>query len=312
MGRKSNLPHDTPVETPAVGAIIEAADLGPDAEVLGAQALSVARGVETLEAAYTAWRELIDAHVRARQRWADERKRLEEQGALLLGAIRAASPVAGSVDALAKTTSLEAFVLDAKKKLEDAQQSLESRAKEADRAFDVELARLRAELVARVTRQAAKLRPLFKLAVRTLGEDRRVLHAHRLGEDESVVALFALTGRIPSRYGFLSDDSTEDLSAVPPVLYADEGVTDVRPKASLVGSLLESRAEVWPVKGSLPTQLPGGAWMRWVARGVVLEAEVQDGEVFRNQLTRDEAERITGLLLANKLAGKLELELVRD
>jgi hypothetical protein len=52
--------------------------------------------------------------------------------------------------------------------------------------------------------------------------------------------------------------------------------------------------------------------MRWVARGVVLEAEVQDGEVFRNQLTRDEAERITGLLLANKLAGKLELELVRD
>lgn len=70
--------------------------------------------------------------------------------------------------------------------------------------------------------------------------------------------------------------------------------------------------EVWPVKGMLPMALPDETWLRWISRGAVLEAEVQDGDGFRNVLTHTEAERITGLLLSHKLAGKLELELVRE
>ena len=58
--------------------------------------------------------------------------------------------------------------------------------------------------------------------------------------------------------------------------------------------------------------LPDGTWLRWISRGAVLEAEIQEGEGFRNLLTHDEAERITGLLLSHKLAGRLELELVRE
>ena len=69
---------------------------------------------------------------------------------------------------------------------------------------------------------------------------------------------------------------------------------------------------MWPVKGMLPLTLPDGSWLRWLTRGPVLEAEVQDGEGFRNLLTQQEAERVTGLLLSHKLAGKLELELVRE
>ena len=313
--KRQGLPRDTPVDFPAPvsGALIEAAELGPDPEVLGAQALLRARSVETLEVAYGAWAELQDAHRAARRRWEEERKRLSEQGRLLLGAVKAAgvAPSPGETG-LARVNALDAFLKDAKEKLAAAQLQLEDRARSTEQAFVNELKRVREELMARIARQAATVRPVFKLMIRVLAGERRILHAHRLGEDESVIALFALSGRIPSRYGFLFDDSTEDAMATPPVLYADEGVTELRPRASALSATLSGLNEVWPVKGTLPMALPDGTWLRWISRGAVLEAEVQDGDGFRNVLTHTEAERITGLLLSHKLAGKLELELVRE
>jgi hypothetical protein len=79
--------------------------------------------------------------------------------------------------------------------------------------------------------------------------------------------------------------------------------------------ILTARAEVWPIKAMIPLWVQSGdgsqVLCRWLERGAVMEAEVADGEAFRNLLTRDEAERITGALLALKLDGKLDLELVR-
>lgn len=313
---KKSLPRDTPVDTPAAtapGALIEAAELGPDAEFLGAQALARARSVETLEVAYAAWAELQEAHRAARRRWEDERKRLSEQGSLLLGAVKAAGASPTTTESgLAKTNALDGFLVEAKDKLAGAQRQLEDRARSAEEAFQAELGKLREELRDRVARQSASIHPVFKLALRVLAGERRILHAHRLGADESVIALYALTGRIPSRYGFLFDDSTDEVLAAPPTLYADEGVTQLRPTTSALAAVLTARAEVWPVKGMLPMPLPDGTWLRWISRGAVLEAEIQDGEGFRNLLTHEEAERITGLLLSHKLAGRLELELVRE
>ncbi len=313
--KKQALPRDTPADFPAPvsGALIEAAELGPDPEMLGAQALLRARSVETLEVAYGAWAELQDAHRAARRRWDEERKRLSEQGSLLLGAVKAAAvaPSSGEVG-LVKTNALDAFLRDAKEKLAAAQLQLEERARSAEQAFVSELRKVREELRSRIDRQAATVRPVFRLMIRVLAGERRILHAHRLGEDESVIALFALSGRIPSRYGFLFDDSTDDAMATPPVLYADEGVVALRPTPSALYQTLSGLTEVWPVKGMLPMALPDGTWLRWISRGAVLEAEVQDGDGFRNVLTHTEAERITGLLLSHKLAGKLELELVRE
>lgn len=310
---KRSLPRDTPVDTPAVaapGALIEAAELGPDPGALGARA----RSVETLEGAYSAWAELLEAHGLARRRWEDERKRLSEQGALLLGAVKAAGASPTQSEAgLARSNALDGFLVEAKEKLAAALSQLEDQAKTSEEAFQAQLGQVRAELRERIARQSATVRPVFKLAIRVLSGERRILHAHRLGPDESVIALYALTGRIPSRYGFLFDDSTDDALAAPPVLYADEGVTDRRPPSTTaLASVLEARAEVWPVKGMLPMILPDGTWLRWISRGAVLEAEVQEGEAFRNLLSHDEAERITGLLLSHKLAGRLELELVRE
>lgn len=313
MKRKQSLPRDTPTDTPAVsgGALIEAAETGPDADALGA--LARIRSLETLEAAYEAWAELQQAHREARRRWAEERQRLVEQGRLLLGAVKAAGASANpSETSLANTSALDGFLLEAKEKLAAAQRELEARAQSAEEAFGRALNTLREELRSRVVRQAATHRPVFKLALRVLAGERRILHARRLGADESVIALFALTGRIPTRYEFLFDDSTDDALAAPPVLYADEGMTELRPTASALAEALAGRPEVWPVKGMLPMILPDGTWLRWISRGAVLEAEVLEGEGFRNVLTHDEAERITGLLLSHKLAGRLELELVRE
>lgn len=302
---------DTPVDTPAVGALIEAAELGPDAHLLGSQALQRARSVETLEVAYAAWAELQEAHQLARKRWDEERKRLTEQGTLLLGAVKAAGP-SGTQEGLSRAGALEVFLAEAKARLAAAQQQLEARALGAELVFNEELGKVKDELHTRIARQSAAVRPVFKLAIRVLPGERRILHAHRLGPDESVIALFALTGRIPSRYGFLFDDSTDDAMVAPPVLYPDEGVTDVRPTSSGLARLLSERAAVWPVKGMLPLTLPDGTWLRWISRGAVLEAEVQEGDGFRNILSQDEAERMTGLLLSHKLSGRLELELVRE
>lgn len=309
------LPRDTPLDTPIVpssGPLIEAAELGPDAVVIGARALARARSVETLEVAYEAWLELREAHAAAQRRWREERERLRQQGTLLLGAVKAAGATPeGSEAALAPAHPLAGFLAEAKGKLATAERDFEQRAREANEAYLGQLDQLRGELLSRVERQAAVMRPVFRLAVRTLPGERRILHAHRLGADESVVALFALTRRIPSRYDFLFDDSTDDVQAAPPVLYPDEGVTSVRPSAPELIATLAAARDVWPVKGMLALPL-GAGWVRWISRGAVLEAEVLDHQAFRNVLTAAEAEQVTGLLLAHKLAGRIELELVRD
>lgn len=302
----SGLPRDTPVDTPAA-SIIEAPALAPELLVAGERALERARTVETLEPAYAAWSELRQAHRDARRRWSEERQRLLDQGSLLLGATRAAlgSPPGGSAEpALAAAQS---FLIDAQSKLDATLSQLDRDVAQAEAAFAAQLDAMRAVLHERVSRLAAAQRPVLNLAVRVLAGGQRILHLRRLGEDESVLALFALSGRIPSRFGYLFDDSSDELNAAPPTLYADEGVTDVHGDGSL-----ETRAQTWPVKGVLPMRLPGGAWVRWFARGAVLEAEVLDAGAYRNLLSAAEAEAITGFLLAQQLAGRVVLQLVRD
>ena len=300
---RKDLPRDTPVDTPAV-AIIEAPDLGPIADAVGPRALARVQQVESLEAAWSAWRELIAARAALLRRSQEERHRLESQGSLLLGAMQAAGTSEG-------LSPQDPVVLDARRKLAEASEALEVQSSTAAARFDEAIAAARQAIIERVTRQAAVARPHFRLAVRELAQDRRVLHLHRFGPDESVIALFALSGRIPSRYEALFDDSSDDLSREPPVLYPDDGLDGVRPGPLDLVAELRSRTQVWPVKGQLPMEL-GSTWVRWLARGAVLEAEILDGASFRNVLTRAEAEQITGALLRRKLAGAIELELTRD
>ena len=139
--------------------------------------------------------------------------------------------------------------------------------------------------------------------------------AERVSPDEAVLLLYALTGRIPSRYGFLFDDSTDDVMQPPQPLYPEEGVSpeQTRPDAAALRALVEAAHSVLPVKGFIPLQVPradgGHDFVRLLQRGPVMEAELQDGAGFRSLLAREEGERIAGYLLRLKLTKKIELEI---
>ncbi|MBE2249234.1 MAG: hypothetical protein IAE78_06745 [Myxococcus sp.] len=299
------LRRDTPVDTPVARALIEP----PPALATGSAAAALASRPETIEAAYAAWDELRAEAASLERSFADERRRLEQQGELLLGAVRAVAPGAGP-EALARRSGLEALGAEAERGLEAARAELDRRADLARSAIAEALEHVIETVTARVARQAAQARPLVELMVRVMPGDQRILHLRRPTPDAAVTLLFATSGRVPTRYGYLFDDSTDEALLAPPVLYPDEGVSDRRPKPAQLAALLSARAERWPVKGMVPMLL-GSGLMRWLERGAVMEAEVADGDGFRNLLTRHEAEQLTGALLALKLDGRIELELVR-
>lgn len=295
-------------------SLVEVPELGGAARRAGAQAVALVRAVESLETSYDAWLELRSAYSQLQTRFAYERSRLEDQGQLLLGALRAAQPP-GAAAALARPGAA-GFQAELEARLAAAGAALEAQIAEADATLLAALGELRATIRERVEHRAKVVKPRLRLMLRSLPGERRILHAQRPGGDEAVVLLFVLSGRVPTRYGYLFDDSTDDVLRAPPTLYPEEGLAPdaTRPTAQELRAILDRAPSVWPVKATLPMHLPpvNGATtlVRWVSRGPVIEAEIEDGPTFRNVLSRAEAERITGALLALKLEGRLEIELV--
>ncbi len=285
----------------------------------GASPLARAFGLETLEAAYEAWREVELAHVAEAERLADERRRLSQQGDFLVGTVRAAAgPVApapkGRVLAR-RGGELGAFLKQAEAQLDSARAALELRAAKADAAYAQAAATATAAIRERAGRFLERVRPRLSLAVRPLGPSRFVLHVARVKPDEAVLLLVLFTGRIPSRYDFLFDDSTDDVLLPPPALYPDAGVPGdaVRPGPKALADRVRDGGDVLPVKGHLPVFVPGSAgapvFYRLLQRGPVMEVEIADGDAFRNALTKEEAEAFSGHLLRLKLEGRVDLEL---
>lgn len=305
--KPANLPHDTPVDVPAVtGTMIEHA---PQVTTSSAESSLAARS-ETIEAAYDAWDELRSELASVKTVFAAERARLDEQGTLLIGAVQTAIAPTSSPSGLVHRTQLSSLAEEARQGLDAARADLEHRFSEATNALTDAIEQVVQEVQGRVSRQLVHAPPKLELMVRALPQGRRILHLRRLRPDEALTFLFAVSGRVPTRYGFLFDGSTDDATLPPPTLYAEEGITDVRPKAAELASQLSARARIWPVKAMIPMPAPFGL-VRWLERGPVMEAELADGDGFRNLLTQAEAEQVTGALLTLKLEKKLELELVR-
>jgi hypothetical protein len=298
--------RDTPQDMPALAAPGD----GPG------EVLARVRDLETLEPAYEAWLELRGEHSAARERFREERGRLEQQGSFLLGAVRAAglAPEAGQASALAPTGG-EGFLGEAQTRLSERRTQLERQEAEAEARYQAAFAEIRATLTDRVQRFLEATRPRLQLLLRKVDAQRSILHVARVGADEAVLLCFLFSGRIPSRYGFLFDDATEDAALPPPVLYAEEGVAaeGIRPSATALEERLKAPGEVLPLKGFLPVFVPtsggGTDFFRLLQRGPVMEVEVAEGGAFRSFLLREEAERFAGHLLRLKLAGKIGLEL---
>ncbi|WP_308809639.1 hypothetical protein [Archangium lansingense] len=324
--------RDTPRDLPAVGGVGETAEArtGPAPEGPGASAeaatrgaLARVRGLETLEPAYDAWLELRRAYAASHARFQEERERLEQQGSFLVGAVRAASqeraasaePAPAAEPALAPVDApMRDFLRQAEEKLTRARETLAKDEAESEARYQAAFEEIRSTLRDRVRRYLAGSPPRLRLLLRKVGATRAILHLERVSGDAPVLLLYLFAGRIPSRHGFLFDDSTEDVSLSPAPFYPEEGVVpgEVRPEAPALVARVLAPGEVLPVKGFLPVFVPrpegGEDFFRLLQRGPVMEVEVAEGPGFRGVLTREESERFAGHLLRLKLEGKLELE----
>jgi hypothetical protein len=313
------LRHDTPLDEVPAGALAERAF---DPRAATEPALARVRRIETIEGAYEAWAELRQDHGSALGKLAFERKQLDQQGEFLVGAVRAARDLsqAPSIEealALAKGgAGLDAYLVETAARLEGAKVQLEERSAALEGAFASAFAEIRDELRSRIRRTLSHVKPKLKLMIRSLGPTSRILHVARLQPDEAVLLAWVLLEKLPSRYDFLFDDSTDSASLPSPTLYAEEGVAvgAVRPTVDQIVALLQSKADVLPIKSVVPFFLPrtdGPAQViRLVERGPVMEVEVGESPAFRNVLSRDEAERVAGYFLRLKLEQRIEIELV--
>lgn len=258
---------------------------------------------ETIESAYRAWAQVQHDHSLQQTHFAAQYRQLDEQGSLVLGAVRHAQ--APNLE-----EGLERFLNESRTKIEVLRNQLDRQALEAKTGFEKALATIRSEVRRRVEGVAKVSPPRLRVTARSMPAGRRILHAERVSGDEAVTlcAVLSTEGQIPSRYGFLFDDTIDDVTTGEPAwLYADEGILpgQTRPSPLVLSHELSIRHEVWPLKGIVV--MAKGA--RFRQRGPVMEAEVPDGEGTRNRLTQSEAEEVLGSLLSLKLAGTLELEL---
>ena len=309
------------------GALARAGDdalLAPQVapvEQVAAEALARLRSLETIQDGYEAWAELRALHAKAQAGFRAERARLQEQGGFLLGAVQAARELSGEGPktqerALAQPQALDALVASTRDRLARAGAALEEAVQGAERDWARVLAEAVATVRGRVERTLALHRPAVRLVLRGLGGGRKILHLERLQGDAPVLVHAVLTqGHVPSRHDFLFDDSTDDVALPLPTLYPEEGVApaEVRPAPAALRALLERPPGVVPSKAHLPLRVPGRGpplLARFLQRGPVAEAEVEDGEGWRNVLAPDEAERIAGWLLKLQLDGRLQVDVV--
>ncbi|HVE86476.1 MAG TPA: hypothetical protein VND93_26650 [Myxococcales bacterium] len=335
---KAKAPAKPEAASPPPAAFIVKPDVGEEEDEVPSRAerrrgpraiegvLARLAAAQTLETAYHAWDELRLERALALERFAEDGRRLGEQAGFWVGAARAAAEASmtnadlagmkASGDDLAYSLPISRAVAEAEAKLKEAAAAMESQARKVDAEFAEAELHVRAVIKTRVQRYAASARPKVRLVKHPAGKARTILHLDRLGPDESVVLMFLLSGKLPTRYGFLFDDSTENVSRPPPWLYADAGVgkEQTRPPPKPLLDRLLAPEEFAPVKGFLPLVLhpPSGVvpiLHRLLQRGPVMEVEVADGDEYRNLLAPEEAERVAGALLRLQVEGRLDLEL---
>lgn len=286
---------------------------------------------DSLEALYRRWEGLRAEHVAALEGFAAERTRLEEEGAFLLGTVRAAREVApspgptsrdvstGEVEeaaALAVPDELQIYVQEAEARMSSALEALALRAHEARIDLETQLAVARVEVIEALERHQDHATPEVTLRRRPLAGGRAILHLDRPMPDAAMLLAWLLSGKPATRYGFLYDEASDDPQLEPATLYPEEGIVrdEVRPGPGSLRRLLDPGGpSALPVRGIIPfqVQLPGGATaqVQLRCRGPILELEWEEGSGFRSILTAAEAEAAAGALLRLQLTGKLKLQL---
>lgn len=274
-------------------------------------------GLETFAAVWDALRELDVRRAALLAEIAAEERRLEAEVRYLVGAVQKAqglAPPAVDAEALTRPAGLQALAAEAEARLLAARAALQERRARELGALDEEQTALRAHAEALIAR-AGEVRPSLEVEVARLGPSHVIVQLRSPTDDEALLLLDRLAGRLPTRWGYLRDDTVHELGHAAPLFYPDEGLSPEEASTeedAAQASLDERTGRFLPVRGHLPIALDGapGLQARFVHRGPVLELQCRRAPgAFQTHVPREDAEHVTARLLLLKLSRRLELEL---
>jgi hypothetical protein len=288
-------------------------------------ALAIALESESLPALYEAWLALRLERASARAALTREQEQLTRKADYLLKTVAAARDLpaapgpkatSGKGRGLVQVDPLAAFHAEAQKELDAAGKALRQRAVREEKSARAQDARVRKALLQRADAHLAIHKPRLAVTAHPVGSTQVMLELARFGDEDAVLLTRLLHGRLPTRWGFFADDTTEDLARGPARFYADEGVTALHPAdADAEDSVLHGAGDFLPVRGLIPFSVPGKPWPRFrlVHHGPIAQVEARRvGAGYAQLMPREDGELFTGHLLRLKLAGKLELTLAVD
>lgn len=139
---------------------------------------------------------------------------------------------------------------------------------------------------------------------------RALVQVDEIGPDDSVLLVYALTGKLPTRYGFFADDASADDAGVVARWYVDDGA----PRKALTDVERADRevrrsGRLLPVRTMIPIPVPGHEYPRFrlVAHGRVAELEARrEGEPYANRVRAEDLELVSGYMISLRVAGRVD------
>jgi hypothetical protein len=292
--------------------------------------LAVARELENLEHLYVAWAQLQSERRAANEARRLERDRLTTRAGYLLNAVSAArafSPGSaaptppgkqqkgkkprGSAKALAAVSDpLQDFHAKAEAELRDATAKLDAREKQEEETFGKQDREIRTLVLERAAQHLKIHKPRLALAVHPVGPKQVIVQADRIGEEDAVLLVRLLCGRLPTQWGFFTNDHVDDLGQQAPRLFG-EGAAATPLSVDEEDLALLGEPDFAPARLQIPIRVPGHDFPRFrlIHRGPVAELESRrEAAPYSQLIPQADAELLTGFLLSLKLAGALQLD----
>jgi len=229
---------------------------------------------ETVGAAYQAWEALRSQYENATQSYAQKSAHLKWHGEFILGAAwqaHAAVQQENAAAALLTSAGIE-FVEQSRQRLSDISQMWEHAQSQMRHCFERASQEIEQEIVRRVDNTLKSVRPKLHLTIHSLAQERCILQFERIDELTSVLLSRLISGKVPTHYAFLFDDSVSQLESAADVLYT--GASTQQPPWPFIRELIDDKERLSaPWKGQMPMVYEGDVLWMLKQKGAVLEVE---------------------------------------
>jgi len=234
---------------------------------------------ETIGAAYQAWEELRSQYKNAIQNYTQQRASLQLHGEFVLGAAQRAHAEGFEENAATHTglaPSAAKWIEQSRQRLKEISQIWAEAQSQMTRCFEQASLEIEQEIVRRADKTLAAVRPRLHLTIHHLGKEHCILQFERMDELTSVLLSRLISGKVPTHYAFLFDDSVSQLDGAADALYVDDlqPMPIQQPCWPSVLKLLNDKEKLSaPWKGHIPIACEGELLWILKQKGVVMEVE---------------------------------------